>query len=38
MLDAKVMRILKLKQTYADSQKQQRPTKSELVQQVEALN
>lgn len=38
MLDAKVMRILKLKQTYADSQKQQRPTKSELIQQVEALN
>ncbi|KOP28891.1 beta-N-acetylhexosaminidase [Exiguobacterium acetylicum] len=38
MLDAKVMRILKLKQTYANSQKQQRPTKSELVQQVEALN
>jgi len=38
MLDAKVMRILKLKQTYANSHKQQRPTKSELVQQVEALN
>lgn len=38
MLDAKVMRILKLKQTYADSQEQQRPTKSELIQQVEALN
>lgn len=38
MLDAKVMRILKLKQTYANSQEQQRPTKSELLQQVEALN
>ncbi|UKS57221.1 beta-N-acetylhexosaminidase [Exiguobacterium acetylicum] len=38
MLDAKVMRILKLKQTYANSQEQERPTKSELVQQVEALN
>lgn len=38
MLDAKVMRILKLKQTYANSQEQQRPTKSELIQQVEALN
>lgn len=38
MLDAKVMRILKLKQTYANSQEQQRPAKSELIQQVEALN
>lgn len=38
MLDAKVMRILKLKQMYANSQEQQRPTKAELVQQVEALN